>query len=324
MRHHWLPVLCVILIVHGAPAASAQEEKGGARKSDNDRAMQTNDFRGAEHYYCRIAEMPISWQTRGQPVDIMHSDAVFTELGTTIPALDIRNTQRISITNIAFVLEYLDGQGQTVTTAAIAAAAAGHEKELPLPFSVENIEAWKKPLERGRTARVSGFYDSQRTVSCPKTARVTFAMVRFGNGTVQQYPARRWSVPPLPRVVPELSTACPLLRTNPTQIRAKVRINSTGNVIGFSGPTLTTADADLIAWVATQMKHWTFHPAVIDGRPEEDDLNLEFVLYGDPEPNFAAISLTTPATLVWFSPKKNIPERCQESFGFLAEATTIP
>jgi hypothetical protein len=28
-----------------------------------------------------------------------------------------------------------------------------------LPFSVEGLEAWKKPLETGETARVSGIYD---------------------------------------------------------------------------------------------------------------------------------------------------------------------
>jgi hypothetical protein len=67
-----------------------------------------NDERSTtgEYYYCRISEMPISWGTQRHPVKIVHSDTVFTELGTAIPALDVRNTQASSITNLAFVVEY--------------------------------------------------------------------------------------------------------------------------------------------------------------------------------------------------------------------------
>ena len=70
-------------------------------------------------------------------------------------------------------------------------------------------------------------------------------MAKFKDGTVQQYAMDGWSVPPLPRLVPELTAACPVVKTNPTQIRAKLRISATGEVTGISGPVLTKDNPDL-------------------------------------------------------------------------------
>jgi len=324
MRCSWLLALGTFIAIQIYPRATVQDLGHDRQPSGNDTAAHDNKAGSAEGYYCRISEMPISWGTHGRPVEIVHSDAAFTELGTTWPALDVRNTQASPITNLAFVVEYLDSQRHKVTTAAIAAAAAGYEKAARLPFSVESIEAWKEPLGPGKTARVAGPYDSVRTITCPEAARITFALARFKNGTVQQYAADGWSVPPLPRFVPELTAACPVVQKNPTQIQARIRLSSSGDVIGISRPVLTRDNPDQVTWIATQMRQWKFQPALLDGQPHEDDLDVEFVLYGDPEPNLAAISLASPATLVVFFPRKDFSRGCIESFGFLHEATTIP
>jgi hypothetical protein len=80
----------------------------------------------------------------------------------------------------------------------------------------------------------------------------------------------------------------------------------------------------LVTWVATQLKEWKFQPPLLDGHPSGEDLDVEFVVYGDPEPNLAAISLGSPATLIVFYPRKDPSRGCVESFGFLHEAVTIP
>jgi hypothetical protein len=324
MLRNSLLVLGLVIVTQGIPAAAGQTHSADRHRASEAAGAPNTESGSGEHYYCRILEMPISWAMRGRPVDIVHSDAVFHELGTTVPALDVRDTRASPITNLAFVVEYLDSQGHKATTAAIAAAAAGYEKSAHLPFSVENIEVWKEPLEPGKTARVSGFYDSVRTTTCPVAGRISFVMARFKDGTVQQYAADGWSVPPLPRFVPELTAACPAVQKDPTEIRAKLRLSSTGDVIGISGPVLAKDNPDQVAWVATQMKRWTFQPALLDGRPHEVDLDVEFVLYGDPEPNLAAISPASPATLIVFFPRKDSSGGCVESFGFLREAMTIP
>jgi hypothetical protein len=217
----------------------------------------------------------------------------------------------------------VDSQAHKVTTAAIAAAATGYEKSVQLPFSVEDIGVWKEPLEPGKNARVPGFYDSVRTTTCPEAGRITFVIARFKDGTVQQSAAEGWTVPPMPRLVPYLTAKCPVVERSPTEIRAKLQLNSTGNVVGLSGPVLTKDDPELVAWVATQMKQWTFHPALRNGRAEEGDLDVEFILYKEAEPNLAAISLTSPTTLILFFPSQDF-SHCIESFGFLRERTTIP
>jgi hypothetical protein len=318
MSSIWL-LLIAILGIRGVPTAIGQGGMGEPQP-----ASRTGESGSGEGYYCRIPEMPISWATRKQPVVIVHSDAVFSELGTTVPALDVRNAEPLPITNLAFVVEYLDSQGNRSTTAVIAAAAAGYEKSAPLPFSVENIASWKEPLGPGQTARVGGFYDSVRTITCPAAGRITFVLARFKNGSVEKYEADGWLVPPLPRFVPEITAACPIVQENPTQILAKLRISSTGEVTGISGPVLTRDSPDLVAWIATQMKLWTFQPTLLDGRPLEDDLDVEFVIFGNSLPNLAAISLTSPATLIVFYPANDAAGRCVENFGFLHEAMTIP
>jgi hypothetical protein len=268
--------------------------------------------------------MPISWGTERRPVEIVRSDAAITELGTIWPAIDIRNTQASAITNLAFVIEYLDDKSQKTTTAAVAATAEGYGKSLQVPFSVENVTVWKAPVEPGTTARVDGTFDGVRPLACPEAARITFAMARFKNGTIQQYAAEGWSVPALPRFVPELADSCPVAGENPIQIRAKIQYNAAGDVIGISGPIFTRDDPDKVAWIVAHMKQWKFHPALLDGRPQEGDVDVEFVLYGDPKPDLTGISLTTPAALVVFFPKQAPRIGCFESFGMLQEGTTIP
>lgn len=323
MLRTWLLVIGTLVAIKGGPAL-------GQNPGDNDGPIKSASASAAgepgseKSYYCRVQQMPISWGTRGQPVEIVHSDAVFTELGTTWPALDVKNTQASPITNLALVMEYLDGQQHKATTAAIAVAAAGYEKQAPVPFSVESISTWKEPLDPGKIARVSGTYDSVRTITCPEAARITFAMVRYRNGTVQRYAAEGWSVPPLPKFVPEIIGPCPAVQTNPTQVRAKVHLSASGNVIGISGPLATKDNPDQVAWIATQLEKWTFQPLLIDGHPREDDLEVEFVLYGEPEPNLAAITLASPATLIVFYPRKDASPGCVESFGFLHEVSTVP
>ena len=324
MARRWLLTLGFLLALQATAAGTGQNNGGGQHEATTRSPTPNSELAAGRHYNCRIPEMPVSWGTPGQPVEIVHSGAVFNELGGAVSELDVRNTSQRPITNLAFVVEYFDGQGHKATTAAIAAAAAGYEKSMQLPFSVENIESWKVPLEPGATGRVGGFYDSVRTTTCPEAGRVTFVIARFMNGSVQQYAADGWSVPPLPRLVPQLTAPCPAVEKNPTQIRAKLRLSPSGDVIGISGTALTKDSPVQVTWVATQMKQWKFHPAHLDGKPHEYELEVEFVLYGVPEPDFADISLASPATLIVFWPRKDLARGCIESFGFLSETTAIP
>lgn len=276
-----------------------------------------------DHYYCHIDNMPVSWKGISQPVKIAHSSAVFLELGTAVPELDVRNTQTSAITNLDLVIEYLDEKGDVVDTAAIGGAAAGFENAMPAPFSLENTETWKGPIEPGEIARVQGMSNGNRTVTCPVSGQITFVMARFRGGALQRYGSAGWQVPPLPRIVPELDSACPALQSGILQIPVKLKISNAGDVIGVSQSSVR--DPGVLAWAVDQMKRWKFHPALVDGQPKDSELNVDFVFHGSPEPNLAAISPATPSVLIQFFPSgRDSQPRCVEAFAQLTETSTIP
>jgi hypothetical protein len=287
-------------------------------------AVLSNLSVAQEHYYCRAEEMPVSWKTNVQPVKIVHSSAVFLELGTAVPALDVRNTQTAAITNLDLVIEYLDQKGRVVDTATVGGAAAGFENAMPAPFSVENTETWKGPLDPGEIARVQGMSDGNRTVTCPVSGQITFVMARFRNGAVQQHGLLGWQVPPLPRIVPQLDSACPVLHSSILEIPAKLKISDAGDVLGVS-PSSGGDDPGVLAWAIDQMKRWKFHPALVDGQPRNSELSVDFVFQVSPEPNLAAISPTAPSVLIQFFPSgRESQPRCIEAFAQLTENSTIP
>jgi hypothetical protein len=67
----WL-LLIAILGIHGVPTAIGQ---GGVGEPQP--ASRTGEPGAGEGYYCRIPEMPVSWATRGQPVDVAHNAPFF-------------------------------------------------------------------------------------------------------------------------------------------------------------------------------------------------------------------------------------------------------
>jgi|ERR1700722_7551389 len=276
-----------------------------------------------DHYYCHTDDMPVSWKSISEPGKIVHSSAVFLELGTAVPALDVQNKQTVALTNLDLVIAYLDEKGNVVDTATIGGAAAGFENAMPAPFPLENKETWKGPLEPGETARVQGMSNGNRTVTCPVSGQITFVMARFWGGAIQQYGSTGWRVPPLPRIVPELDSACPVLKSGTLEIPVTLKISIGGDVIGVSQS--SSGDLGVLAWAVDQLKRWKFHPALVDGQPKDSELSVDFVFHGSPEPNLATISPTTPSVLIQFFPSRRDPQsHCVEAFAQLTESSTIP
>ncbi len=316
-------LLSTLMFVPISVVTAAEQEHSSASEKASTAPMRYADESGSGgNYYCRVSDMPISWRTNGHPVQIAHSDAVFTGLGTTTPGLDVRNTQAASITNLALVVEYVDEEGHTVATATAAGAAPGFEKAIRTPFPVEEVKAWKQPLDPGQTERIDGFNAGARTITCPVAARVTFAIVRFKSGTVQQYASAGWRVGPLPRIVPELISACPPVQSGLVEIPAKLRISAAGDVLGIAADTRNYLT--VLGWITAQVGQWKFHPALIDGQPKDSEVDLEFVVHGSAEPNLSAISSSAPAILIQFFPARDSAPRCVESFAQLTEGATIP
>jgi hypothetical protein len=67
--------------------AVGQDHRDDRQVSSSASGAPTGESGIGEHYYCRITEMPISWETSSQAVKIAHSDAVFNELGLFLACL---------------------------------------------------------------------------------------------------------------------------------------------------------------------------------------------------------------------------------------------
>jgi hypothetical protein len=123
--------------------------------------------------------------------------------------------------------------------------------------------------------------------------------------------------------VPELDSACPVLKSGTLEIPVTLKISIGGDVIGVSQS--SGGDLGALAWAVDQMKRWKFHPALVDGQPKDSELSVDFVFHGNPEPNLAAISPATPSVLIQFFPSRRDPQsHCVEAFAQLTESSTIP
>ena len=159
-------------------------------------ALTTGAAVAQDRYYCRSDEIPLSWKTSQQPVRVVHSSAAFSDGGTATPALDVQNTGMVAITDLDFVIEYLDEAGHTVDIATIGSSATGFETAMPTPFVVESREPWEKPLGPGEVGRIQSISDGNRTVTCPVSGQITFVAARFRDGRTQQYGSAHWRVRP--------------------------------------------------------------------------------------------------------------------------------
>jgi hypothetical protein len=275
-----------------------------------------------DRYYCHVTEMPLSWAMEPHPVKITSSEAAFTDLGSADPSIKITNSQATAITNVAFVIEYVDKEDNVVDTAVAANAAKGYENAMPTPFPVENLQVWQNPVGPGEGAWVGGMSDGNRTISCPTAGRITFLMLRLKNGDVRQYASTAWQIPALPRMVPRLDMSCPSVG-GLVEIPAILRINVAGEVIAIAPQDL--ASPDLINWAAARVRSWKFHPGLANGHPQASELKVDFIFYPNAEVNPAGLSLNSPAVLIQFFPSnRDAAPRCIEAFAFLKEGDTIP
>src|SRR5260370_38757048 len=93
-------LLSTLMFVPISVVTAAEQEYSSASEKASTAPMRYADESGSGgNYYCRVSDMPISWRTNGHPVQIAHSDAVFTGLGKTTPGPDDCYTQPASNIN---------------------------------------------------------------------------------------------------------------------------------------------------------------------------------------------------------------------------------
>jgi hypothetical protein len=118
-----------------------------------------------------------------------------------------------------------------------------------------------------------------RTRECPARARVTRVDVKFSDRTEYHYSAPGWQKSAEVRFVRPVQTDI-FPRPLPLQVAVTVTVDAKGKV-----SKLATAEQDpsVQAWFESQLRRWTFYPALRAGTPVPSELVLLFRLHRLPE-----------------------------------------
>ena len=269
-------------------------------------------------YACRSGQIPTSWATQPVVGDITKSSIDFTELGRSWIRLTFVNNTAFVIKAAAVVVQYLDQQGRIIEEVPLKAATEPADKAFQPPFVVEHLQIWKHPIRMGESAFIGGVYDGIRTASCPVSARVTFAMIQYVDGSIRQLAAPSWYLGPLPTYIPTMpNPSFPL--TAPSQLLISLRISSTGQVKSCSPK--NSQQTEIAGWVAREMKqHWRFHPALRNGKAVDSQLTVLFIVEDHAQADLSNMGTNSfPITVIHLFPRRGMFQHDNSSLEFVVE-----
>jgi hypothetical protein len=278
-------------------------------------------------YDCHIADLPTSWAFDDHPGVVVAHSAMFGELGQTAIDLHFRSTETSPIQSIALVLEYTDAGQETIDRVPIFAAVKPAMAKTPLNV-LAPADAWRTALLPGDSATMSAVTNGIRTGHCPVRAQVTFASVQFTDGSVRIYSSPEWRLGPIPTLIPTLPEVIPDLPVEaPASLLAKLTINASGEVLDVAPA--EPADPKLVDWIRSRMgPDWKFHPALLDGKPTDSELNVLFLIHAKGMTKFPETRpVLHPVTLIRFlwshdlSPQTSATDKLMVMYGFLQEGS---
>ena len=283
----------------------------------------------ASPYSCQAEQIPTSWAFDNPPGRIERNEIVFGELGRATLDFQFRNLESAPISALALVVEYADKTGQIIDRVPIASVSEHSTNPFSLPFAVQGAMRWKGALSPGESALMGGVTDGIRTGSCPNRARITFARAQFADGNVRSFSFPGWQIGPVPRLVPRLSQNVPSLPVDsPVSLLAKIKVSSSGQVVDVVSD--SQENAKVLAWIRDRMRHWSFHPALLNGQPVDSDLTVLFLIHAKGMLRFPEIEpLLTPVTIVQFFwshdifPNEGDIDRWTVTYGLLQEGSIV-
>jgi len=285
----------------------------------------TNTQRSA--YDCHVDNLPTSWRFDDPPGTIEAHHVRFGELGQTSIDLRFRNGQAIPIQALALVVDYLDAKARIIDRVPLVAAVNSTSGGKP-PHLLSPANTWKNALSQNDSEVIVAVADGIRTGICPARAEVTFAHVQSNNGSVQTFSSPGWRLGPTPAMIPATSRTAPRLPVDaPASLLAKLKINASGEVIDVAPE--ESADPKLVEWVRGQMgRNWKFHPALLNGRPTDSELSIEFLIYAKGMTEFPDVKpLMQPITVIRFIwshdlfPQGSAVDRLAVVYGSLLEGS---
>ena len=279
----------------------------------------------ASPYDCRAMGVPTSWAFDNPPGLIEAHNAIFTDAGDTTVELVFRNDGTSPLLSLAMVMEYVDAQEEVIDRIPIVAAVKPGIREVP-PNVLSPADAWKRALPPGEAVRLVGTRDGIRTGQCPVRARVTFASVRFPDGTTRTFSSPGWRLPATPKQVPILPEAIPEFPAQPpTSVLAKLKISASGDVIDVVSE--EAVDHKVVDWIRDRMRDWKFHPALVGGKPADSELTTLFLIHAKGMGKFSEERpVLQPVTLIQFIWSRDLSQtaatdRWTVMYGWLTEGS---
>lgn len=283
-----------------------------------------------ESYVCFLEDLPTTWAFNPSPGTIDNSSASFSPLGFDTLNLDFRNEQPTPIEALELVVEYFDKAGDVILRVPMYAHVNPAVAHLP-SNALRPSGTWGAPLNKGESELMVGEEQSIRTGHCPVKAVVTFATVRFTDGSVRTYSSPAWRLNPYIEVVPLLDKIPDPPVQPPVSLLARVRINAAGFVTGVVPS--AGGDPRTVNWIRNVMgKGWKFHPAILNGEPIDSELEVLFQIHAKGMAHFVETNpVWEPVTLIRFvwthdmsSAYDAEPDRLTLMYGVLNEGSSLP
>lgn len=277
-------------------------------------------------YECRGTDIPTSWAFDNPPGLIERNNAIFTDVGRTTVDFVFRNRETSPLQSLALVMEYIDAQDEVIDSLTIVATVKPGIQEAP-PNILSPSDAWKSALLPGNSARMVGVKDGIRTGRCPVRALITFATIRFLDGTKRVLQSPGWQLPAIPKQVPRLPDTIPEFPAElPATVLARLRISASGGVIGVVSE--ETVNPSVVAWIRGRMEDWKFHSALVDGKPADSEFTTLFLIHAKGMVKFSEEKpILQPVTLIQFIWSRDLfqqtaaRDRWTVMYGLLEEGT---
>jgi hypothetical protein len=277
-------------------------------------------------YECRVSEVPTSWAFGSPPGTISQHSAIFGDSGQDSIDLQFRSEERKAISALGLILEYEDATGEIIDRIPVVAGASSSPVSVP-PNVLTPDGVWKDALPQGGFVTLTAVKNGVRTGRCPVRAKVTFAKIRFADGSTRTFSADHWGLGPVPMMIPTPSESTTELPVEPpVAMLAKLKISSSGSVVGVLPE--EAGNSRLADWIRARIGRWQFHPALLDGKPVDSELSVLFLIYAKGMTTFPETSpVPQPVTLIRFvwsdalESQTAAPDRLTALYGSLTEGS---
>jgi hypothetical protein len=280
----------------------------------------------ATPYECRVSGIPTSWAFGNPPGTISQHSAIFGDSGQDSIDLQFRSEERKPISTLGLILEYEDARGEIIDRIPVIAGASSSPVSVP-PNVLTPNGVWKGVLTQGGSVTLTAIKNGVRTGRCPVRAKVTFAKIKFADGSTRTFSANHWRLDAVPTMIPtspESTAELPI--EPPVAMLAKVKINASGSVVSVVPE--EAGNPRLADWIHARIASWRFHPALLDGKPVDSELSVLFLIYAKGMTSFPDINpVSQPVTLIRFvwsdalAPQTIAPDKLTALYGSLIEGS---